>query len=63
MANNSQSETLVKKTVPICTSFDNSNGEKSIYQRLRKYTRDKGLGKEQDSVRLAVAKFLEKEGY
>jgi hypothetical protein len=50
------------KKVPLTTSFANQN-EKSLYQRLVKYTTEKGLGKPQDAVRLAVSKFLDMEGY
>lgn len=44
--------------VPVNTSFS-----KSIYKRLEKYTSEKGLDRVQDAVRVAVAKFLDSEGY
>lgn len=44
--------------VPVTTSFS-----PTIYKRLEKYTNEKGLDRVQDAVRIALAKFLDSEGY
>lgn len=50
------------KKITVATSFDNQN-ENSIYLRLIRYTQAKGFDKPQDVVRLALSRFLDKEGF
>jgi hypothetical protein len=57
-SNPENQNTTVAKPVPITTSFD-----AVVFARLLKYTSKQGLGKEQNVIRLAVSKFLDKEGY
>jgi hypothetical protein len=49
--------------VPLTVTLDNSHPTTSVYARLMSYTENAGLSFPQDVIRLAVAKFLEKEGY
>jgi hypothetical protein len=44
--------------IPVTTSF-----ALVIYDRLDKYTKEKGLDRVQDTVRIALAKFLDSEGF
>jgi hypothetical protein len=51
-------DSFISGSIPINTAFD-----KKIAKALVKYAKDKGLGKPQDSIRLAVSQMLTREGY
>jgi hypothetical protein len=61
MAKATKTTTSKPATIPVTTTFAN-DGERSIYSRLVKYQREKGLSHVQDVVRLAVANLLDKAG-
>ena len=50
------------KNIVLGVSFENDNDE-ALFRRLVRYAKANGLGKPQNAVRLAVAKFLQSEGF
>lgn len=51
-------------SIPVKVSISNesNNGKLSLYGRLRKYRKDKGIS-EQDVIRFSLSTFLDRVGY